>query len=214
MSDKQSFDKLGSFLPMVTPPKIALIVVAIGCLMLSGQSLAYDLKHFVNLGVSFSKLDHGSFGLDYDDSTAWEQTEDTNGGHRLTIGHDLTPRLSFEFRIGNAGSYKYRKENYGVEEVNLLSSQLSVLYYLWGSRGSQGVSERRGFNVFLDGGITRLDDNLLYGSFSGLEGQYAHMGAGLEYGFDSATFIRAQISAIGSKLYTSYIGLGWRWGRD
>lgn len=184
--------------------------ILFGLLFFSSMANAYDLKTYFGIGLGVGELDHTVEG------TTRGSTSDEI--YRITFGLDLTDRLSLELRWTNYGEYEYRAEEsvlFQSESANPVGFSITGLFYIFGSRGLEGISQRRGLNGFIDLGVTRINDVVFLGTtIAKLQGNYANAGLGLEYGFSNSVFMRGQINAVGKKLLIGKILVGWRWGRQ
>ena len=200
--------------------KIMAAAVTLACVLFAQESYAYDVKHYAGFAAGVSRLDHsvpGNFHNDGSATGSWEQKDDTSASRGFFVGSDLAARWAIEFRLADLGDYEFEAIDQAFsasESVSVNSYSLSVLFYAWGSRALDGLSARRGLNLYVGVGVSQLDDGNIFANFTDLEGYYANVGIGLEYAFSTALFVRSHISAIESTFLSGTVAVGWRWGRD
>lgn len=169
------------------------------------------------LNVSGGYAEHQ---FDVAEHTAAETSAST---FTMSIGWDLSDRVTLEHHWYRLGSYRFNANNPDSEfsasptaDVNGLG--VAGLFYLIGSRGPMGLSQRRGFSVYSKLAITLIGGDLWFGNLEvfadEIDGWHPGLGLGLEYAHPTSNFaIRSGIEALGSELYFGSVSLLWRWGR-
>lgn len=160
-------------------------------------------------GKGYFGLNFGATGFDYEFEGS-KAIDDTGDFTSLMLGFDVAHRVTIEINFNDFGEYEFEGTS---DDADVRGIGVSGLFYLFGSQGNRGVSDRTGLNGYLRAGGIRIDEFSIFSDDVGVEGDYFTAGFGLEYGFQSVVFLRGEIEAIGDLMARASVSVAWRWGR-
>ena len=161
--------------------KIALATV------IAGVSLsAHGAGFYAGAGALGSQLEPRVGG------TSFTVTETESSGARVIAGLDLSPRFTLEGYYSELGAARLSNQTVS-GEIEYTAAGISGLYYLYSSRGSDGLVNREGLMFYGKAGLGFLSNestnNIV---FNRLNREHLGAGVGLEYNFSNGFGFRAE----------------------
>lgn len=125
-------------------------------------------------------------------ATSFTVTEPNSSGARIFAGFDLSRRFSMEGYYSQLGAATLSNQAV-TGEIDYKSAGVAGLYYLYSSRGSDGLQNREGLMLYGKAGLGFLSNessnNIL---FNRLNGEHLAAGVGVEYNFSNGFGLRAE----------------------
>lgn len=124
--------------------------------------------------------------------TSFTVTETNSSGARVFAGLDLSPRFSLEGYYAELGAASL--SNSAVSgEIDYQAAGIAGLYYVYSSRGREGLQNREGLMFYGKAGLGFLSNNSTNGIlFSRLNGEHLAAGLGMEFNFSNGFGLRAE----------------------
>ena len=195
---------------LVTASTFGLCGSALGQQPLNGWDGRFQKRIYIGIGGGVSQLQPDTSdvqGIDVDD--------DIDAAANVTLGFDLTRRLSFELQYADLGSATLTG---GAEVDYSVPSVSGLLYFYNASSGGSyadydGLDTRTGFSIF-----GRLGGGQLDTSATGVDAERVNDfqvvgGLGVEWGFRFGLTIRGEFTSYDSDARYTGLSLLYRFGR-
>lgn len=126
------------------------------------------------------------------DGTSFTVTETQSSGARVIAGLDLSPRFTLEGYYSELGAATLSNQTVS-GEIDYTAAGISGLYYLYSSRGSDGLMNREGLMFYGKAGLGFLSNESTSNiEFNRVNREHLGAGLGLEYSFSNGFGFRAE----------------------
>lgn len=145
---------------------------------------------------------------------AFTVTETKSSGARVFAGMNVGRRISLEGYYSDLGVATLTGEAV-TGEISYETGGLSGLFYLYSSRGDDGLTDREGLMLYGRAGIGLLENSSTSGIvFNSLNGEHLAFGLGVEYNHDSGLGVRAEFLNHDADARDVSLNLLYRFGRS
>jgi outer membrane protein OmpA-like peptidoglycan-associated protein len=146
-------------------------------------------------------------------NTGYHVSDDTDVGFKLFTGFDFTDSLTVEGFYTDLGSAKLKSSfaSQKNKSIDYSTYGASALWYFWRNNKSKGDEARKGFQAYIHGGLSALD-NSSSADFSRNNDVHFHYGAGLEYGLNNGIALRAGVDLYDKDASFIFVGVLKRFG--
>lgn len=137
---------------------------------------------YVGAGVGIAQLEP-----EVADNAAYtvDDKQDTSG--HVTLGYDVTERISVEAEITELGRAKLSPQG----KVDYQAASISGLYYAW--KADDHADPRRGLSAYGRLGVATLENEARDINYRQAHETQAVIGAGIEYGFANNVALRGEV---------------------
>lgn len=181
-------------------------VLLSGALLIHANAAsAYDTKSYVGISGGFAFLDY--------EERDYVLQEDSAEAYELTVGWDIGHRWSLELNWADLGDFEYQSGS-SLRSIDIVAFRVNGVFYLFNTRGFEGLQERTGFSGFVKFGAGRMHSRRIFSNFgSDLDDDFISLGFGLEASLNPHTYLRFQVHTFDDVLAYGSASIMWRWGR-
>ena len=168
---------------------------------------ADERSWYLGAGLGITELDPDT------NDTGYVVSDERDSGFKLFGGYDYSDNLTVEGFYADMGSAQisssFPSQPDGVIDYSTIG--VSALWYFWRNGENKGKDLRKGFQAYLHGGLSFLNNSssVAYSQENSVQVQY---GAGLEYGLNNGVALRAGLDLYDKDAGMVFVGVLKRFG--
>ncbi|MDT8281797.1 MAG: OmpA family protein [Gammaproteobacteria bacterium] len=162
---------------------------------------------YLGAGLGLTRLDPDT------NNTGYRVSDDQDAGFKLFAGFDYNEYLTAEGFYADLGSAKLSSSFASQPDgsIDYATYGASALWYFWRNSEGEGDNLRKGFQAYVHGGLSALDNSSSV-NFSQNNSVQVHYGAGLEYGLNNGIALRAGVDLYDKDASMAFVGVLKRFG--
>ncbi|VAW52417.1 internalin, putative [hydrothermal vent metagenome] len=187
-----------------------LFLLALSFSAQSEEVSQFKSNWYIGFGLGVTELSPDT------NNTGFSVSDDKDTGWKLFGGYDYNEALSFEGFYSDLGAASLSNQGNvllnpnGEIDYSILGG--SVLWYFWHDKEGEEYTTRRGWQTFINGGLSMLDNSANV-NFSQNNSVQIHFGAGVEYGWDNGFMVRAGLDTFDKDATLISVSLIKRFGK-